>query len=104
MRKYLQILWSFIVMALVILGIGGLMYNTLRGGGWLQRFAGVAWDAGLRHPLVIAPLVALSLWIAWLTLNGKLVLGKSGRGTNFIVYLLALLGAYILYNWLTGQP
>ena len=100
--KLLQTLWSFTVMTLVILGISGLVYNTLRGGGWLQRFAGVVWDAGLRHPFVIIPLVGVSLWIAWLTLSGKLAAGKSNRGADLMVMALAAIGAYVIYDWLRG--
>ena len=89
-------------MTLVILGIGGLVFNTLRGGGWLQRFVGVVWDVGLSQPYVIVPLVLVSLWIAWLTLNGKLAAGKSNSGADLMVMLLAAIGVYVLYDWLVG--
>lgn len=102
MKNLLKILWSFTLMTLMILGIGGLVFNTLRSGGWLQRFAGVVWDAGLRNPFVILPLVGLSFWIAWLALNDKLVFGKSNRGADFMVLVLAALGVYALYDWFMG--
>ena len=101
-NKLLQTLWSFTVMTLMILGISGLVYNTLRGDGWLQRLAGVVWDAGLRQPFVIVPLVGASIVIAWLTLNGKLAAGKANRGADLMVMLLAAIGVYVLYDWLRG--
>jgi hypothetical protein len=98
--QFLKTVWSFTVMTLMIIGIGGLVYNTLRGGGWLQRTLGVVWDAGLRHPVVIVPLVLISIFIAWLTLNGKIAGGKSNPGADMFVLGLAAIGGYVVYDWL----
>ena len=100
--KLLHTLWSFTVMTLMIIGLGGLVYNTLRGGGWLQQFAGEVWDAGLRKPYVIIPLVAVSLWLVWLAFRGKLAGGKSHRGADLMVMALAAIGVYVIYDWLRG--
>ena len=89
-------------MTLMIIGLGGLVYNTLRGGGWLQQFAGVVWDAGARKPYVTIPLVAVSLWVAWLILKGKLAGGKSNPGADLMVMALAAIGAYVIYDWFRG--
>ena len=101
MGSRLTTLWNLILMALVILGMGGLAYQTLRPGGWMSQVLGVAIDKGQRHPLVIGLVVAASIWVAWRALNGNLVSGKSGsRVMDMLFYALALVGAYVLFTWL----
>ena len=103
MNKALKDLWSFAMMVFVILGIGGVLYSLFKEDGGLKQIFGALISAeSRRSPVVLLPLVGLSLWIGWLALNGKLGSGKSGFFADLLVWVLALIGAYVAYKLVLG--
>lgn len=98
-KRLLSTVWSCIVMILTIAGIGGLAFNMFRDGGWSSTIVGTVFDAEMRSPLIVTPVILFTIWIAWLALTGRLGMGKGNPLGNLIVYALAIAGAYFLSEW-----
>ena len=99
MSKLLKDLWSFVMMGLMIAGIAGLAFNMFRDDGWMSKVVGVVWDAEVRSPLIVTPVIVFSAWIGWLALTGRLATGKGNPFADLMVIALAISGAYFLGAW-----
>lgn len=102
MRKVFETLWSFFAMALMIVGVGGLLFHTFRDDGWLEHFGGIVWDWEVRNPLMATPIIIAALWLGWLALGGRLVVGRSNKGADLLVFALVFIGIYFVYEWLNA--
>lgn len=105
MKRILAFLWNVFAMLMMLIGIGGLAFRVFQKDGWLQKAIGVVWDGAFENPLLYVPLIAISLWIVSLTLNGKLMVGKTSWISDLLVFLMMFVGIYFTYElvsaWLT---
>ena len=72
MKKLIQQIWAYICFAMVLVGIIGLTWNAFSEHGWIESLLGVAWDSEIRHPILIAPVVAGTILLVILFMRGGL--------------------------------
>lgn len=102
MKRILGFLWNVFAMLMMLIGICGLAFHAFQKDGWLQQFLGVVWDGAFEHPLLYIPLIALGLWIISLTLNGKLMVGKTSWISDLLVFLMMFVGIYFTYEFVSA--
>lgn len=104
MKKAVEFIQSFVVITLVLAGIGGLSYNMFRDNGWVEAILGKLWDIGTRHTLfalfvAIAATIVFTLWR-----RGKAIHGRTSKLPDLIVYAVMAAGVYfIAYYFTTGK-
>ena len=87
------------VLLLMLIGIGGLLYKSLRPGGWLSRFAGGLMDAsGWASLFGIGVLLGFSLLVReWLDDPGR-----SGSRGDVLLYAAMGLGVFFAFELLVN--
>jgi hypothetical protein len=105
MKKAVEFIQSFVVIALVLAGIGGLSYNMFRDdGGWLEAILGKLWDIGTRHTLfaVFVAIAATIVFMLWR--HGKGIHGRTSKLPDLIVYAVMAAGVYFIGRYfITGK-
>lgn len=100
MNKLLEDLWSFLALALMLIGIGGLAFHLLKEDGWLSAMTGRLWNAEINHPLIMTPIILATLGLGWACLTGHLVVDGKNRIADAMVISLLLAGVYFVYEWM----
>ena len=103
MKKIIDDVMAYITFTLILIGIGGLSFDTFKVDGLLERFLGVVWEAEVRQPLLITPIVGGALFLVSFFLRGGISGATSGKANllnNIPVYILMACGAYYLFQWL----
>lgn len=104
MKKVVEFIQSFVVITLVLAGIGGLSYNMFRDNGWVEAILGKLWDIGTRHTLfalfvAIAATIVFTLWR-----RGKAIHGRTSKLPDLIVYAVMAAGVYFIGRYfITGN-
>ena len=52
MKQVLEYVQSFVMIGLVLSGIGGISYHMFRDGGWVEIIFGNIWDVSVEYPLI----------------------------------------------------
>lgn len=101
MKWTLADVWGILAFFLMMTGIAGLSWEIFHEGGWGQRFLGTTWQATVRKPMVMLPVLVGAVAIFVLATRGRLTVGKGHPFSDAIVYVLMALGLFFIYRWLT---
>ncbi|HQR04136.1 MAG: hypothetical protein JSR19_09380 [Proteobacteria bacterium] len=101
MRKLLEELWSFFALAMMLIGITGLIFHILKKDGLFERLADKVVDAELTSPLMATPVILGALWLGWACLSGRLVVGRQHPFWNIVTFALICAGIYFAHEWFT---
>jgi hypothetical protein len=93
-------LWSYLAFALMLVGITGLSWELFREDGWAKSFLGAVWDAEIRNPLIVTPVLIGTVFLVTLFFRGGLKVGKGNPFSDAFVYLLMAAGVYFAFKWL----
>ena len=96
-QDFLEFVSSLAMVALALLGMGGIVYHTLAPGGWIQPWLARLWDS---HP-----------WMAILVLVGVVTMAAASRSkvnggptfkgrTDAPLYLFVALGTFFCARWI----
>lgn len=102
MKKVLEFVQSFVVITLVLCGIGGLSYNLFRENGWIERFLGKIWDIGTGNILFAVTMAVAATGVYMLWRGGKPVHGRTSRLPDMIVYGVMAAGVYFIGRYFIG--
>lgn len=100
MKKFFELFWSYLSFALVLIGIGGIAWHTFSDDGWGERLIGVVWDAEMRHPLIVTPIILGTLFVAYMFLRRGATAERSRFAGNVLVWGMSLSGAYFVLQWI----
>jgi hypothetical protein len=95
LQEGLQTLFHLLLFSLLVLGFGGVLYNALRSGGWVQSVLGQIWD---QHP--IAAIVVLLATLAGATWGTRFLehLPLYGKRGDMLVYCCLALGLFFAFK------
>lgn len=99
MKNLFKEFWNYFSFAMVLLGIVGLSWNAFSENGWIERLWGVAWDAEVRYPILVVPVIGGTLLLVALFMRGGLEPGKTSRLADLLVYVTMLSGAYFALQY-----
>lgn len=99
MKKIVGAAWTYIVFTLVLIGITGLSLECFKDNGWVERIFDVVWEAEVRSPLLITPILGGALLLISIFLRGGLETGKGHIPSDLLLYGIMAYGAYTSYQW-----
>ncbi len=89
MTRLLRDIGYFVVLCLMILGVGGVMYHAIGEDGWIERFFGGVLDQGVGT--ILAVLVGLVL-AGWLIRRWLIASQRHALFNDFLMYGMVALG------------
>ena len=93
---FFQAIAGFVVAVLVMLGVGGTVYNLIAPGGWFAQIFGRSLEGGLSAVLAFM-VIGLCTWLtrSWISVRSR------NRYSELFVYLFAAAGAVYAFQFLT---
>ena len=89
---------TFITIALVLAGIGGVSYNLFREGGWMGTFTSKFIDVQLENPLIAIPFTIGIVVVGKMWRDNQVAKGRTSRMPDVFVYVIMAAGAYFLWR------
>ena len=103
MKQLVEFLESFIVIALVLTGIGGISFNLFRVDGWLETALGSIWKLDTQYILIAIPVLVGAVIMFNLWRGGRVIHSRTSIIPNLILYSLFVAGVYYIGRYvLTG--
>lgn len=96
MKQLVEFLESFIIIALVLTGIGGLSFNLFRVDGWLETMLGNIWKLDTQYMLISIPVLVGAVVMFNLWRGGRVIHSKTSILPNLLVYSLIVAGVYFI--------
>ncbi len=103
MKSTLGVIWSCISFVLILICIGGIAIRTFSPDGWAEQLIGIIWEAEVRSPLIMTPVIGGTLFMASVFLRGGLQPSTTGLASNILVLLMSLGGAYFAVAWVRAM-
>lgn len=102
MKQYLEYLESFVVIVLVLFGIGGFSYHLFRDNGWIEAIAGNLWGVTVQYPLIALPVIVGAVFLFRTWNAARIAHGRTTKLPDLVIYALMAVGAIFLgrYFWL----
>jgi hypothetical protein len=93
MNRLLRDIGYFLILALMVIGITGVIYHSIGEGGWVERFFGGLLDQSISAIVLIVLGVLLVVWLArrWLIASQANALFN-----DFLMYAMVALGVLFL--------
>lgn len=88
-------LFHLMLFSLLLLGLGGLIYKSVRGGGWIETFLGGVWA---QHPAMAMPALLAAAGVGALLkryFDNRAMFGKRG---DILVYGCLSLGLFFAFK------
>jgi len=99
MKRIIEAAWVYVVFTLVLIGIVGLSLELFMDNGLIERTFDVVWDAEMRNPLLVTPILGGTLLLLSIFLRGRLTSGKGHSFSDLLLYAIMACGAYFSYTW-----
>jgi hypothetical protein len=96
LKHYLEILESFVAIALAVAGLVGTSYHMFQDGGWLDTAFGRLLKYQFDKPMVAIPVTVLVVVTAILLYRRRVATGKLTKVPTLILYALMAGGAYFI--------
>ena len=104
MSPLVSLLVAVLVGALILLGIGGIVYHLFRDGGWLSQGMDVLWEAQYQSPLLTIALIIAALFVIRTLHSAQLGGKRESKLPDFALYAFIATGIYFLGRLvITGQ-
>lgn len=100
MKDVIEYVQSFVVIALILAGIGGLSYHLFREDGWLETLLGDVLAMQLQYPLIAIPLTIAAIWLGVMWRNKRITRGHVSRLPDAFIWALMAAGAYFIGYYL----
>ncbi len=97
MKRLLRDIGYFVILGLMIIGVGGLVYHAVGADGWIGRFLGGVLDQGFGT--ILAVLIGLAVG-GWLTRRWFIASQRHALFNDFLMYGMVALGVLFLGRWL----
>ena len=98
MKQVFEYVQSFVTIALMLAGIGGLAYHMFKEGGWLVTILGKIWDVQMANPVVAIPVTLAILFIGKLWYDHTRAKGYASKLPDILIYVIMAAGVYLIYE------
>lgn len=96
MKKIFIYVQSFVVMGLILSGIGGVSYHLFRDNGWIETVFGNLWTVSFQYPLIAIPVIVAAIFLGRLWNESRLAHGRTSKLPDLIIYGLMAGGVFFL--------
>ena len=101
-QEALQTVFQFLLLAMLLLGIGGTVFKAIGADGWLPGVMQMAWESGPAHlVLAISALVVGGTWLKRFLYSRPTVNNRTGDVLTFACFALGVFFALRLV--ITGE-
>jgi hypothetical protein len=102
MKQYLEYFESFVVIVLVLFGIGGFSYHLFRDNGWIEAILGNLWGVTIQYPLIALPVIVGAVFIFRTWNAARIAHGRTTKLPDLVIYALMAAGAIFIgrFFWL----
>ena len=102
MKQYLEYFESFVVVVLVLFGIGGFSYHLFRDNGWIEIVLGNLWGVTVQYPLIMLPVIVGAVVLGKMWNQVRIAHGRATKLPDLVIYALMASGAVFIgrYFWL----
>jgi hypothetical protein len=99
LKHYLEILESFVAIALAVAGLVGTSYHLFQDGGWFDTLFGRLLRYQFEKPMVAIPVTAAVIIVAIVVHRRRVAKGKATKVPTIILYTLMAAGAYFIGHY-----
>ena len=96
MKQTLEYLESFVVTALIVVGLAGIAYHLFREGGWIGTFTGSFWSYTLRSPVMASVAIAGAMVLGFIWRQNRKAERQETKAAAMVFYLMIAAGAYFM--------
>lgn len=101
MKQILDYVQSFVTIALMLAGIGGVSYHMFKNDGWLSTALGSVWDFQMSNPVVAIPVTIAVVVIGKLWFDHQRAKGHTSRLPDALIYVIMAAGVYFIYQFVS---
>jgi len=101
LKRYLDFLYSFVVIVLVLSGLGGISFNLFRDDGLIETLFGNIWEIHIQYPLIAIPVTIGAVILGAMWRDNRIARGQRSNLPTYVLYMLMAAGAYYLYQYFT---
>ena len=101
MKQSLDYFVSFITIALVLAGLGGVSYSMFKEGGWLGAIFGKFVDAHMANPVIAIPVTIGAAIVGKMWYDHQVAKGHTSKMPDVLIYVIMAAGAYFLWRFFT---
>jgi hypothetical protein len=92
-KQYLEYFESFVVIVLVLFGIGGFSYHLFRDDGWVETALGNLWGVSIQYPLIALPVIVGAVFLFKTWNAARIAHGRATNLPDLAIYALMASGA-----------
>lgn len=97
MTRLLRDIGYFCVLALMIIGVGGIIYHAVGKDGWIERITDGVFGQSIGTALVVLTGLVVA---GWLTRRWLIASQRNALFNDFLMYGMVALGVIFLGRWL----
>lgn len=98
MKQVLEYVTSFVTIALVLAGIGGVSYHMFKENGWLGLILGKVWNLQVANPVIAIPVTIGVLFLGKLWYDHNRAKGHTSKLPDVVIYVVMAVGAFFIYR------
>ena len=98
MKQILDYLTSFITIALVLAGLGGVSYNMFREGGWVGTIFNKFVDVQLDNPMIAIPVTIGTVVVGKMWYDHQIAKGHTSKMPDVLIYVIMAAGVFFLWR------
>lgn len=99
MKRVFDYVQSFVVIALILAGLGGISYHMFRRDGWLSTALGAFWDIQIANPVIAIPVTLAVAFLGKMWLDHNRAKGHTSKLPNVLIYIIMAAGVYFLWQF-----
>ena len=97
MKRLLRDIGYFIILCLMIVGVGGVIYHAIGREGWIERFMSGVLSQGISTAVVV--LIGV-VYAGWLIRRWLIATQRHALLNDFLMYGMVALGLVFITRWL----
>ena len=99
MKKIYEYVVSFVTIALVLAGLGGISYHMFKENGWLGTALGKIWDVQMANPVIAIPVTLALLFLGKMWYDNNKSKGYTSKLPDILIYVVMAAGAYFIWDF-----
>ncbi|RPI45171.1 MAG: hypothetical protein EHM59_10855 [Betaproteobacteria bacterium] len=100
MGSLLRDIGYFVILCLMVVGVGGVIYHAIGRDGWIEQFIGGVLGQGITTALVI---LAGVVYAGWLIRRWLIATQRNALFNDILMYGMVALGLVFVVRWMTGS-
>ncbi len=100
MVRLLRDIGYFVILCLMVVGVGGVIYHAIGRDGWIERFISGMLSQGITTALVIVAGVA---YAGWLIRRWLIATQRNALFNDLLMYGMVALGLFFMGRWMMGS-